>query len=240
MDGKVLVICSEKPTVNEYGDRIDEKGQVLRKDENDNWINIDYETVEVDEHKRVINAMDLILPIEPESIRDSSSILFANWDSIIPSNIEKLQEMISCSASTDQIQPGQILDWGKFSNMMSKAHFDRLMAIDELNLRPCIDYRFQAMDDFMKLFSETLEKHMIATVIPAFSIRDAEDSVKARIKLVQGWKNSNDIMAQMKGNKRIKVAQPIMYQELSEIYKIADKEMMEIISAPYDFEESSR
>lgn len=240
MEGKVLVLCSEKPTINEYCDRIDENGHLLKKDENNKWSNIDFDSVEVDEDKRVINAMDLVLPIEPESIRDSGSILFANWDSIIPSNIEKLQEMISCSANVDQIQPKQILDWGEFSSMMSKAHFDRLMTIEKLGLRPCVDYTFQAMNDFMILFSDTLEKHMICTVIPAFSTRDSEDIVKARIKLIKGWEYSNKMMAQTKGRKGIKVIEPVMYEDLREITKLADKEMVEIISAPYDFEDGNR
>ena len=240
MEGKVLVICSEEPTINEYGERIDEKGRLLKKDETGNWIDIDFNSVEVDENKRVINTMDLVLPMEPESIRDSGSVLFANWESVIPSNIEKLQEMIRCSTNVEQIQPEQILDWGEFSSMMTKAHFDRLMAIEDLGLRPCVDYSFQAMNDFMKLFSETLEKHMICTVIPAFSTRDAEDTVKARIKLIQGWKFSNKMMSQTKGKKAIKVTEPVMYENLREVTRLADKELIEIISAPYDFEDGNR
>ncbi|MBQ3145182.1 MAG: hypothetical protein IJB90_01130 [Clostridia bacterium] len=240
MEGKVLVICSEEPTVNEYGERIDGKGRLLKKDETGNWIDIDFNSVEVDENKRVINTMDLVLPMEPESIRDSGSVLFANWESVIPSNIEKLQEMIRCSADVEQIQPEQILDWGAFSSMMTKAHFDRLMAIEDLGLRPCIDYSFQAMNDFMKLFSETLEKHMICTVIPAFSTRDAKDTVKARIKLIQGWNFSNKMMSQTKGKKTIKVTEPVMYENLEEVTRLADKELIEIISAPYDFEDGNR
>lgn len=240
MEGKVLVICSESPTINEYGERIDEKGHLLKKDKTGNWIDIDFNSVEVDENKRVINTMDLVLPMEPESIRDSGSVLFANWESVIPSDIGNLQEMIRCSTGVDGIQPEQILDWGKFSSMMSKAHFDRLMTIEKLGLRPCVDYRFQAMNDFMKLFSETLEKHMICTVIPAFSTRDAEDTVKARIKLMKGWESSNKMISQTKGKKTIKLTEPVMYENLGEVARLADKEMIEIVSAPYDFEDGNR
>lgn len=236
MDGKVLVLCSEKPTINEYGDRIDENGNLLKKGEAGEWFDILDNIVPVDEHKRVINAMDLLLPIEPESMRNSD-IFFVNWENIIPSDIEPLQSLISYSATTEDVPFKLLLS---VKSMMQKAHVDRFIAIDKAGRRPSIDYKFQAMDDFMRLFSETLDKNMIKSVIPAFSVRDSEDEINARTKLMSAWQNFNNMRAQTEGKGKIDVSSVVRYKDFGEIYETAGREVMNLISKPYDFEDGSR
>lgn len=63
MDGKLLVLCGERPTIDENGRRIDEKGQLLTKQGNE-YRDIDGNVVQVDEHKKVISGMDLLNSME--------------------------------------------------------------------------------------------------------------------------------------------------------------------------------
>ena len=51
MDGKLLVLCGERPTIDENGRRIDEKGQLLTKQGNE-YRDIEGNVVQVDEHKK--------------------------------------------------------------------------------------------------------------------------------------------------------------------------------------------
>lgn len=84
MEGKLLVLCGERPTINETGKRIDENGNLLLK-RDEKYLNTDEEEVEVDEHKIIINGMDLLNPMITESVEPS--ILYVDWETVIPSDI---------------------------------------------------------------------------------------------------------------------------------------------------------
>lgn len=233
MDGKVLVLCSEKPTINQYGERIDENGYLLEKTKDGKWVNNEGKEVKVDEHKRIINGMDLTLPITPESIGYSvSDIIFANWESIMPSDIELLQRMVEYSRTKAEIPLQITLDYEKNRNLMAKAHLDRLNSIDNAGLRPSIDYRFQAMDDFMRLFSKTLENHGIVTVVPTFSRTDAEEIINARRNVITTWRDNNTMTSKTEGKTPIKLANCVI-GGFKEAYEAGGREFMEVMSEPF-------
>lgn len=236
MDGKVLVLCSEKPTVNQYGERIDKNGYLLEKTKKGEWINNKGEIVKVDEHKRIINGMDMTLPIIPESIGHSvSDIIFANWESIMPSDIELLQRMVECSRTKDEIPLQITLDYEKNRSLMAKAHLDRLNSIDKAGLRPSIDYKFQAMDDFMRLFSETLEKEGVVTVVPTFSKADSEEIINARRNVITTWRDNNKMLSQIEGKAPIELADTVI-GDFVEVYKAGQNAFMEVMAKPFFFE----
>ena len=236
MDGKLIVLCGERPTINEYGERIDEQANLLIKKQ-DKYFNINGEEIKVDEHKKVINGNDLLNDMMTESTEPD--MIFVDWETIIPSNIEPLQEMIAYSRTTQKIPAQIILDSGKNQSIMKRVHMNRLLLIDKSQERPCIDYPLQAMEDFLQLFSTTLEKNGVVSILPTFPNSDDESINKSRLKLIQAWKNKNEIDAKYKGKTLIDVLDPMSYDEFGEIYIKASNEMLNIISKP-DWYESEK
>lgn len=143
MDGKLLVLCGERPTINSHGAPIDEKGNVI------------YDDRPRDSHKRVISGMNLLNPMRTEALE--SDILFVDWETIVTSDIEPLQQMKMYAFSTEPIPTQMILDSDKNPSLMKRAHMNRLMQLEKCFARPSIDYGFQAMDDFMQLFTEAIQ-----------------------------------------------------------------------------------
>jgi len=231
MDGKLLVLCSERPTVDDYGNLIDEKRNLLSKNEDGKYINVEFEEVEVDENKRVVNAMDLILPVIPESIRDYD-IIYADWETVITSNIEPLQEMTAYSRTEERIPVKLILDSGHNSSMIRKAYSETLTEID----RPSIDYSFIAMDNFMRLFSNSLHNNDVVTVLPAFSNSDSPEVVRARSRFLESFKYNEEMKAKLNRTQAISVLPSLSYKNFGEVHAKAQDEMIKIITKPYFFE----
>ena len=240
MDGKVVVLCGEKPTINEYGDRLDENSNLLEKI-GEKYYNVADEEVYVDEHKCIISGMNLLNPIATEAT--NRDILFVNWETVLSTDLQPLQEMIAYANSTEQIPPKVILDISKNPSIIKKAYGDRLMLLDDHNLRPQIDYQFQAMDDFLQLFSRSLSKNMVVTVLPAFPNSDSPEVNKARARFIESWRNVNRIRASKASHsdeELIEVADPINYDNFEEIYERASEEMQKVISKPYWFETTKK
>ena len=238
MDGKVLVLCGEKPTINEYGDRLDENSNLLEKI-GEKYYNVADEEVEVDEHKRIISGMNLLNEISTDATK--GDILFVNWDTVLSTDLLPLQEMIFYANSIEPIPPNVILGISKNPSIMKKAYGDRLMLIDSHNLRPQIDYSFQATNDFLQLFSRTLSKHMVATVLPAFPKSDSPEVNAVRSRFIESWRNINRIRSKRLNHDNeelIEVADPISYDNFAEVYERASAEMQKVISKPYWFEKT--
>lgn len=138
MDGKLLVLCDERPTINSYRERIDENGDVLRK-ENGKYYNVNNQEVDIDEHKEIISGMELLNNINTPAINDSD-ILFVDWNTVVSSNIELLTEMKRLSENQETIIFKDILTNGKNESITEKAYYDILFEIDRISNRPCIDY----------------------------------------------------------------------------------------------------
>lgn len=233
MDGNLLVLCSERPTIDDYGNRIDENRNLLRKNEDGKYTNVEFKEVSVDEEKRVVNAMDLTLPVIPESIRDYK-IIYADWETVITSDIKPLQEMIAYSETEEQIPVKLILDSGHNSSMMRKAYSETLTGIE----RPRIDYSFIAMENFMRLFSNSLHNNSIVSILPTFSKKDSPEVVRARSRVLESFKYNEEMMAKQYKGQAIEILPSISYTELEEVYSKAREEIIKIMSKPYSFEKT--
>lgn len=237
MDGKLLVLCDERPTINEHGGRIDEKGSLLAQQEN-KWFNFEGKEIEVDPYKKVISAIDLLNEMMTETTEPD--ILFVDWETVVPSDISQLQQMKLYAQSTEEIPPQMLFDAAvKNPSLMKRAHYDRLISIDNMRMRPSFDYGPQAMDDFLGLFSRALSLNMIVSVLPTFSVQQAADVTNARWRVLQTWKNKNQMMSEHRNEPKVEVLQPMQYKDFGEIYIRAKDEMLKIISKPYLFEEKN-
>jgi len=218
MDGKLLVLCGERPTINSHGDPIDEKGNVISKEN------------EKDSHKRVISGMNLINPIMTEVLEPD--ILFVDWETIVTSDIEPLQEMKRYAFSSEPIPPQMILDSDKNPSLMKRAHMERLLQLDKHKARPSIDYGFQAMDDFFEMFTEAVQKNGIVSILPAFPLNDQEEINRARFRVLKTWADRNSMNSINNREEKIEVLPAIDYISFGDVYDRAQMEMLNILSKP--------
>lgn len=163
MDGKLLVLCGERPTINSQGDLIDEEGYICQK-RGRTYFNYKGEPVQVDEHKNVINSLDLLNPMTTESI--NRNVLFVDWDTILPSDVKPLIEMKRYALSTESIPPEFILKQGESDSIMKRAYFDMLMFIDKVGQRPLMNYGLRSMEVFMRTFLGAIINNRITAILP--------------------------------------------------------------------------
>lgn len=227
MDGKLLVLCDERPTINENGKRIDEKGNLLIKT-GDKWMDYEGNEVEVDLHKKVISAMNLLNPMMTESTKPDT--LFVDWETIVQSDIESLQKMVQYAQMSQPTPPQELFEIMKKSeSIMKKAHYERLISLEQHNMKPSIDYQFQAMEDFMRLFEEILELNGIVTVLPTFRNKENEEITTARVKIINTIK---DRLRTINRGIDCEILQPMTYDNFGEIYIKSNEERLKIISLP--------
>lgn len=227
MDGKLLVLCGERPTIDENGRRIDEKGQLLTKQGNE-YRDIDGNVVQVDEHKKVISGMDLLNPIETESTK--TNILYVDWETIIGSSDgEPLQEMKHYAEIVDKLPASITLKGMQESSLLKKSHWDTLMQMDRHGQRPSHSYKFRAMEQFEQMFSEVMQKNGIVSILPALSVEDGEDINQRRMKLLRSW---NYTQKSSQGVRKVEVLPPLSYTTYGEVYIKAQDEMMKIHAKP--------
>ena len=228
MDGRLLVLCSERPTVDDYGNRIDENRDILRKTEAGKYVNIELEEVEVDEKERVVNAMDLLLPIEPHSIQ-GYDIIYADWETVAPSDIAPLQQMKTYSQNQEQIPFDLILKSDHKSSIMRKVYAETLTGIG----RPRMDFSFIASDKFMRTFIDALQKNGIVSILPAFSKTDSQDVINARTTILNSLRTYINMRNMQETGEHIEILPGIIYEEYGEVYRKAQEEMMKILSKPF-------
>ncbi len=227
MDGKLLVLCGERPTIDENGRRIDEKGKLLTQQGNE-YRDIDGNVVQVDEHKKVISGMDLLNPIETESTK--TNILYVDWETIIGSSDgEPLQEMKHYAEIVDKLPPSITLKGMQESSLLKKSHWDTLMQMDRHGQRPSHSYKFRAMEQFEQMFSEVMQKNGIVSILPALSVEDGEDINQRRMKLLRSW---NYTQKSSQGVRKVEVLPPLSYTSYSEVDRKAEDEMMKIHAKP--------
>ena len=229
MDGRLLVLCSERPTVDDYGNRVDENREILRKTEDGKYVNMELEEVgEVDENKRDVNAMDLLLPVEPHSIQDYD-IIYADWETVAPSDIGPLQQMKAYSLNKEQIPLGLIIKSDHKSSIMRKVYAEVLTAIG----RASMDFSFIASDKFMRTFIDAMQKNGIVSILPAFSKTDSQDVIKGRMTVLNSLRTYIDILDKQNIGEHIEILPSMIYGEYGEVYRKAQEEMMKIISKPF-------
>lgn len=228
MEGKLLVLCRERPTINENGKRIDENGNLLLK-RDEKYLNTDEEEVEVDEHKIIINGMDLLNPMITESVEPS--ILYVDWETIIPSDIEPLYEMVEYAETVDRIPSKLILKAQDNRSLMKKAHLETLLQKDKYGERPCLDYRFQAMENFMQMFSDAILNNGIVSILPAYP-NSEEEINRARFKVMEAIRYRMQMNVRNAKQAKVDMLDPFYYDEYGEVYIKAQREMMKIMSKP--------
>ena len=228
MDGRLLVLCDERPTVDDYGNRIDENRNLLRPTEDGKYVNMELEEVEVDENKRVVNAMDLLLPVEPNSIQDYD-IIYAAWETVAPSDIEPLRQMKSYSQNQEQIPFDLILKSDHKSSIMRKVYAETLTGIS----RPRLDFSFIASDKFMQTFVDAMQRNGIVSILPAFSKSDSQDIINSRVTILNSLRTYVDMRVTQNRGEHIEILPGMIYEEFGEVYGKAKEEMMKILSKPF-------
>ena len=226
MEGKLLVLCDETPTINEWGQRIDKEGNVL-KEKNGKFINTKEEVVEVDIHKRVINVMDLFKNMITPSI--DTDIIYVDWNTIIPEDLDFLSRVAKNAIREGQIDSQILLDSMKYENqnLMSKAHLETLKQAKQTKNSPSLDYKFKSMDNFIKLFTDMLEKNEITAILPTFS-NEKEEMKATRNRIFQAWRYQYKFEKESKGSKNlIKILPEKTYSKYEEVYKEAQKQKLE-------------
>ena len=227
MEGKILVLCDKRPTVNEYGKRIDEKGNTIEK-VNGKWLDVHGKEIEVDEFEKVIDGMELLSKNITENT--GSNIIYVDWETIIPSDIEPLQKMKYYAQTSQHIEPGLVSKNMKSKqSFMKKAHMDRLIYIDKNKMRPCLDYGVIAMEDFMQLFSRALELNRIVSILPTFSDKCPEEIKRARMKLLNLFRHRNEMKAKYGQENKYDILEPEICENFKDIYSRAYDEIMRML-----------
>ena len=232
MDGKLLVLCGERPTIDENGRRIDEKGQLLTKQGNE-YRDIDGNVVQVDEHKKVISGMDLLNSMETESTKPN--ILYVDWESIIGSDEgQSLQEMKHYAEIVDRIPARIALEGMEGTSLLKKAHRDTLMEIDRYGQRPTHSYKFKAMEQFEKMFLDVMQKNGIVSILPSLPVEDGEDVNQRRMRLLRSWDYGQPSLY---GARKVEVLPPLSYTTYGEVYTKAQDEMRKIYAKPDGYQQ---
>ena len=232
MDGKLLVLCGERPTIDENGRRIDEKGQLLTKQGNE-YRDIDGNVVQVDERKKVISGMDLLNPIKTESTKPN--ILYVDWESIIGSDEgQSLQEMKHYAEIVDRIPARIALEGMEGTSLLKKAHRDTLMEIDRYGQRPTHSYKFKAMEQFEKMFLDVMQKNGIVSILPSLPVEDGEDVNQRRMRLLRSWDYGQPSLY---GARKVEVLPPLSYTTYGEVYTKAQDEMRKICAKPDGYQQ---
>ena len=227
MDGKLLVLCGERPTIDENGRRIDEKGQLLTKQGNE-YRDIDGNVVQVDEHKKVISGMDLLNSMETEATKPN--ILYVDWESIIGSDDgQSLQEMKHYAEIIDRIPARIALEGMEGTSLLKKAHRDTLMEIDRYGQRPTHSYKFKAMEQFEKMFLDVMQKNGIVSILPSLPVEDGEDVNQRRMRLLRSW---DCVQKSLQRIRNVEVLPPLSYTTYGEVYTKAQHEMRSIYAKP--------
>lgn len=227
MDGKLLVLCGERPTIDENGRRIDEKGQLLTKQGNE-YRDIDGNVVQVDEHKKVISGMDLLNSMETEATKPN--ILYVDWESIIGSDDgQSLQEMKHYAEIIDRIPARIALEGMKGTSLFKRVYWDTLMQIDRYGKRPTNSYVLQAQDQFEQTLSDIMRTNGIVSILPALPVEDREDVNQRRMRLLRSWDCAQKSLQRIRN---VEVLPPLSYTTYGEVYTKAQHEMRSIYAKP--------
>lgn len=189
MTEKLLVLCCEQYTIDKDGDFIDENNNKIMKVGKDKFINVKWEKVDVNEDRKIINAMDLIYPTIQKSIEEDKVIL-ADWKSIIPINDNRLIEIEEYSKNNSQVPLDFLFDIGYNTSIKEKIYINTLMNEN----RPIKDFYYKANENFIKQFIEGLKRNNINSILPAFSKNDLpEIAIKRENFLKRIGRNNENI-----------------------------------------------
>lgn len=219
MDGKLLILCDELPG--------------------------DYE------HYQVKDAYFLKEVIRyPE---DDPNRLYVCWDSIIPGDKEFIEKCIYYGTSYDKMpadfrlrQKGKIdPKHGNIANSIQEDSYiralDHNIAIISEEAKTGADYRgyamdlavqypLQAMNQFFYDFSGVLNNNGVIRILLAHKKGTPEEIILEREKLMEAWKNQNEVMHEKAS--RAQILESMVYEDFGEVYSRSSSEMMKIYSLP--------
>lgn len=236
MDKKLLVLCDESPTIDEYGNRIDEKGNLIQRDTFEKY---EQESI-MDKHKEVISILDLYVDIETKSTQNRD-IFFVDWKTLIPEDLEFMQNIKQYGTiGGSNMDFVQLMKQQMSHNQLSLLERTALDSISQQS-QPRIDFPLIAMNCFLENFTSVLQKSRIGTILPTFSQKVQSQQCENRRKILKTWNDRNRTLLQANqltiNNKTKCNVLPIMeYQDFGEIYKKAQEEMLKIFELPEGIE----
>ncbi len=208
MDGKILVLCDEDVTLDEYGNRIGE-----------------------DEHKNIISCLELDLPEQTENVKNNA-IYFVDWKTFMPEDLSYLVSVERVGTGQDQENKEQVLLKAlEAKSLMEKSY------VDSLETSPRIDYPHVAMNNYFNRFTNLLEQNRISRVLPCHAKKTDESQILARRKVLTSWDYRNKTFLEANGNCITKavettVLSEMRYDNFAEIYNRAHDEAFKTIGFP--------
>lgn len=219
MDGKVLVLCDELP--KDYG-------RYSVKDAN-------------------------YLASDFCEQNDDSQKLFVTWDAIIPEDSEFLDRCAHYARTYEEIpadfafcKKGKIdPKYGNIGKSIQEdsylealesgiAYLRSLAAkgedIQGMAIDMAFEYPFRAMQRFLEDFSGVLNKHMVATVMPAVKNGTDPEVLRKRLMILEAWQNQDKFMRDAMSGAI--VTSLVSYDDFGEVYSKADEEVIKIMSLP--------
>jgi len=175
----------------------------------------------------------LSLDIETENLKNRE-IIYTDWETFIPSDIEYLQTLASYSGTSEDIPSEIIFEMLKKNNSVIEMAYQEVFSRIE---RPCIDYSPRAMDYFMRKFDNILQVNRIVAVLPTYKENSDREIINSRQRILNSFAYRNDTFSKIKGDRKVDVLSPMLYRNFGEIYVRATDEKMKILSAPDWYDE---
>lgn len=184
---------------------------------------------------------------------DDTSRLYVCWDSIIPENQEYIEKCLYYGTTYDEMpadfiirQKGKIdPKHGNINNSIEEDSYIRALTDNLAIIRECaksgedyrgyamdlaVQYPFKAMSQFFYDFSSILNSNGVVRILLAHKSNTPESIIMMREKLLEAWKNQNEVMHEQASI--AKILEPMVYEDFGEVYVRASDEMMKIYSLP--------
>jgi hypothetical protein len=229
MDGKVLILCDEKP--GDYGKYRVKDSILFAKN-----------TIDYDDPDRILLCWDSVIPEDRAFIEackyyakftDKPDIDFALSQK---GSIDPNTGIIKTS-----IQEQSYLEMYKRDLQYLSIIGKQGKNIPKEAMKLTTKFHLDANQNFFEEFSRLLEQNQIARILPTYSIQTNSEITKYRMKMLESWENVNETM--QIGRASATVAEPIMYAtykdeeypDFEEVYKRAREQLFEMYSFPtYD------
>lgn len=185
---------------------------------------------------------------------DNSNIIFVNWKSVIPDDVEFLERCKHYARTYEEVpadfmyQKKGVIDQ-RYANVgdsiQERSYYDVLLS-NTLSVHSAIanedeDYQalaidlacefpFQATQRFLEDFSSVLKKNGIVRILLAYKTSLDYDTIRRRASLLDAWKNQNRFMREKMSNAEI--AGEMSYDDFGKVYTKAQEEMLKVYSLP--------
>ncbi len=224
MDGKVLVLCDEKP--GDYGRYSIKDSKFLVSPIKD----------PEDDPERLFICWDSIIP-EDRSFIEACKHYARTLEKPAP------DFMLSQKGSTDSAS-GTIK-----GSVQEQAYLDRYLSNMDMLTRVKaqggdvygeaieigMQYPLDANSYFFQEFSRLLNMNGVVRVLPTYSLNTEPNIARYRADMLEAWKMQNQYMGRNKAY--AKVVSPMTYSDFGEVYTRAGDELLTVYSLPIFGEE---